>query len=525
MKEHQREETRRELRHDLTSAGALGLASRLLAGTVLVVGALTILAGCVECFGGSQTVYRDRDADKIVLDVEHPIAEQQVTLHINAGALPTAGKTEATLIVQADPDVRPNPASTSESEVVPEFTLIRDDNEVMPIMIPAGGTSVGYSGHAAMVIPLDCPMGADCDRTYRLRVAAPGMSAGQSLSAAWQVAVQITYTGVKGTCGTPNDAKVTVEATSPEAVPADRTAFADVVERQETVEPLVARHVTITSDAPPTGASLRLSQTLATDTERSSWTSWVRVIPDGSATPAASALLGRPTVQAPDGWIVDAPVLGDCPATGSCERGYWVVFQGWPDAGGPSSAAQSTAQMTWTVAATATYPDGAQSAPGLRLTVDDLPDGLAPEVTLEQAADELPLKSNEITTAIDAVFTIPARPAITNGLGPLTASFVVVDLTGRADGLAPRLEGDGAENMTGFFRGDGAASLVAHPFDRCPATGPCTVTVRLVGAFRPDANGWSSGSRLLWSVSVWGAPPGTTVTFGSPYEIAGSTGP
>lgn len=186
----------------------MGGASTLLARTVLLVGALTILVGCVDCMDFGQVVYFDRDPDEAVLDVDHPAVEQQVTLHINAAALPTAGTTVGTLIVQAG------------RGAVPKFTLIRTDtNEVVPNTTPAGGTSVGHSSDVAMAITLDCPMGADCDRAYRLRVTAPSLNSGP-FSAAWQVAVQFTYTGVKGICGTPGGAKVTVEAASPEVLPA-----------------------------------------------------------------------------------------------------------------------------------------------------------------------------------------------------------------------------------------------------------------------------------------------------------------
>ena len=500
--------------------------------------ALLLLAGCIP-IGGPDCGSRNEimsmtpsTPSSAVLDVAHPIAEQRFTVHINADALPTTGTTDARIIVLAQ---RPIPApvasgatgSPAVPPIVPDVTIIRDDtDEVVPASVPWTGQSARFNAYALASVPLDCPLGEACDRTYRVRFAAPSLKEGESVSPSWSVLVDLAYTGIDTYCGMPDHGTATVEANDPVSVPAARSAFAPPVAHEEAPAALVARHVTVTSDGPsPDAASLRLRIVQASREEASDpfWRPWVRVLEDGSTTPSASTFVGGSPYggESADGATLDIPVLDGCPQGDACRRGYWILFENIPAA--PERARvleprpSTLGQMSWSLAAAATYEAAGETAPGLTVTVDDLADQLPSEGPLEAAADDVVLKA---PTAIDAVLTVPGRPEPRNGLDPLAASVVVVHAKGHGTALVTRLEGDGAEPGEGYFNGDGTTNLVAHPFDRCPAVGPCTVTVRLIGTTLPERSGSKGLSGTLsWSVSVLGAPAGTTVTFGDPDEM------
>jgi hypothetical protein len=511
---------------------AIGRAATLL-GRVSPV-ALLLLAGCIggpDCGGSNElTSSSPTHPSSAVLDTAHPIAEQRVTIHVNADALPTE-TTEARLVVVA-PNPIPAPVASGATEspappaIVPEVTIIRDDTgDIVPATRPWTGPSVRFASALAS-IPLDCPTGTACDRTYRVRFAAPSLQDGERVAPSWSVFVDVMYAGLDTACGMPDHGEATVETSDPVSVPAARSAFAAPVGHDEAPAATVARHVTVTADgSTPDATSLRLHVVQAPRADQSDpfWRPWVRVLQDGSATPSASTFAaGRPYESlGPDGATLDIPVLGDCPQGDACRRGYWVLFENipvvpaWP--GSPEPRSSTIGQMSWSVAATSAFERVGETKPRLTVTIDDVAEGPPPEEPLEAAADDVVLKG---PTAIDAVFTIPGRPEPRDGLDPLAASVVVVHVKGTGTALVTRLEGDGAEPGEGYFNGDGTTNLVAHPFDRCPATGPCTVTLRLVGTRHIEQHGSQGVSGTLsWSVSVLGAPAGTTVTFGDPYEV------
>ena len=501
--------------------------------------ALLLLVGCIggpDC-GASNEIRTSVPSipNAAVLDAAHPIAEQRFTVHINAEALPTTGTAEPMLIVSHQAPI-PGPRSTGATAspstapaIVPEVTIIREDTgEVVPATPPANGPGVIFVRGAFTMIALDCPMGEACDRTYRVRFAAPDLKKGQSVPASWSVLLDIAYTGIDTLCGAPNKGAATVETRNPVLVPAARAAFTKPVSHDEAAAPFVARHVTVTSAGPaPDAASLRLRVLQAPRVEPTDtfWRPWVRVLADGATTPAANALVGGQSYTVPtDPVTLDVPVLGDCPEGDACRRGYWILFENIEAAPpGPSvldPRPSILGRMSWSVTATSAFERAGEAAPRLTVTVDEPTDQSPPPPSLEAAADEVILRTNKVPTALDAVFTVPERPAVRDGLDPLAASFVVVHVRGHGSALVPLLEGDGAEPSRVYFNGDGAANLVAHPFDRCPPTGPCTVTVRLVGTFQVDRYGsQATSAKLSWSVSVLGAPAGTTVTFGDPYEM------
>jgi hypothetical protein len=499
--------------------------------------ALLLLAGCIggpDCGRSNEIVSTSPSSpSSAVLDAAHPIAEQRFTIHINADALPTTGTTDARLIVAArDPIPAPVASGATGSPtvppaIIPDVTIIRDDtDEIVPATRPWTGPSARFNAYALASVALDCPMGEACDRTYRVRFAAPSLQDGESVSPSWSIVVDLTYTGIDTYCGTPDHGAATVEASDPVSVPAHRSAFAAPVDHEEAPAAFVARHVTVTADgATPDAASLRLRVVQAPRVDASDpfWRPWVRVLEDGSTTPSASTFVGGNPYDGPsaDGATLDIPVLGGCPEGDACRRGYWILFEniaaapGWADALDPRPS--TLGQMSWSVAATSTFERAGESAPGLTVTMDELADGLRADGPLEAAADDVVLKA---PTAIDAVFTVPGRPEPRNGLDPMAAAVVVVHVKGTGTALVTRLDGAGAEPGEGYFNGDGTTNLVAHPFDRCPAAGPCTVTLRLIGTSHVEKSGSKGTSgKLSWSVSVLGAPAGTTVTFGDPYEI------
>ena len=345
------------------------------------------------------------------------------------------------------------------------------------------------------------------------------------MSPSWSVVVDLAYTGIDTYCGMPDHGEATVEAIDPVSVPAARSAFAMPVAHEEAPAAFVAHHITVTSDGPtPDAASLRLRIVQAPREEASDpfWRPWVRVVEDGSTTPSASTFVGgNPYGSGPDGATLDAPVLAGCPQGDACRRGYWILFENIPAAPEWATVLEprpsTLGRMSWSLAAAATYETAGETAPGLTVTVDDLADGLPEDGPLEAAAQDVVLKA---PTAIDAVFTVPGRPEPRDGLDPLAASLVIVHVKGHGLALVTRLEGDGAELGEGYFNGDGMTNLVAHPFDRCPAAGPCTVTLRLIGTTLPErSESKGLSGNLSWSVSVLGAPAGTSVTFGDPYEV------
>jgi hypothetical protein len=402
-------------------------------------------------------------------------------------------------------------------------------------MLPA---PVGFgpsSGDALAFAALDCRVGNSCDRTFRIRVAAQDLKPGQTLAFAWSVDARLRYSGVQGTCGTPDGATALIAASDPISIAASAAAFAPQVEEQESGGALAARHITITSDGPaPIASSIRLSIHQPNDAPAETpWRPWIRVVADGSDVAAAEGSVGdQPYAYsgAPNGGTLDLPVLGNCPASGACTRGYWIIFQSYAvapafDSAGKETSPAGLGQLSWGVAATATYANPSATAPHLRLTVDNVAAAL-PTAVLEQAADPAKMSASPEPSSLEATFTLSERPGSEVGLDPLAASLVIVHVQAQLVSFGVHLEGDGAGSLSAVFNGDGSINLIAHPFDSCPTSGPCTVHVRIVGPFSTDVHFTPQDSQeIQWGVTVLGAPPGLTVSFAPRFDPAPSTGP
>jgi hypothetical protein len=528
----------------VTTAGRRWVAR--FAGGALLIGVSLVLAGCMhDCSGvGEFSSSQYLGQGSATLDAAQPMAEQRITVRINAAALPAGVPTTATLLIGPGADARPSPSLepavgvVEPPAVVPEVTIIRDDTDtVVPSTISWGADIPGF-GPTLAAIPIDCPSGEACERTYRVRIAGPSLGAGEHVSASWFVQAKIEWTGIRSACGIPEGARVDVDTTEPRLIAADRSAFAPVVVSEEAGGGLIARHVTVTSEGPvPSAASMRISVLQPTSgepsAERPRWRQWVRVLSDTTTTPVADMLVGQEPYHpaALRGGTLDVPILGDCPPAEPCRRGYWVVFQNFPVTsrwfGVPLEAdLPNVGRFAWTATATSGYADPRDAAPRLGLDVDDVASGLPAEATLTQAADPVTLVTNKVPTALDVTITVPDRRMPANVIDDLAASAVIVNVSGHGVALVTEVQGSGAGPITGFFNGDGSTNLIAHPFDDCPASGPCTATLQLVGTFNVESTGSQDDSaELSWGVELLGAPAGTTITFGPLREIANESGP
>jgi hypothetical protein len=475
------------------------------------------------------------------LSAQTPLAEQLISLRINAAALPAAVPTSAELYVFAADDAAPAEASQDPAEVdapplvVPVVMIIREDTgEVM-------SSTVTWSGQARRernvyaVIPIDCSVGADCERRYRVRVAAPSLAAGQTVSASWLTQARLDYEGVDSGCGVPSGARAEVEVDSPHMVAASDSGFGTTVPITERAAHLVARHITVTSEGGrPSAAAVRISTVeVNPGNDAAEWNpwyhQWVRVVPDGSTAPVADDLVFKlPSGAEPlPGGTLDVPVLDGCPPGEPCTRGYWVIFQNFPYAPesrfAPARSIQDPGPFAWTAAATASFADTGDMPASISVRVDDRDSGLPSDVTVRAKAPPVVLTSNKTPTALDVTITVPARPRPENGIDALAASGVVVNVSGSGVALTTEVQGGGPGPLTGYFNGDGSTNLIAHPFDSCPATGPCTVNLRLVGTFHVEQTGSQRESaELAWAVELVGVPADTTVAFGDLRELSGS---
>jgi hypothetical protein len=505
---------------------------------------MLILAGCIQdCFG-----YGELESSEYVggvsaiLDAAHPIAEQRITVRLNAAALPAGVATKTTLVIgppathtQPVPSLGPTQLPTTPPALVPEVTIIRDEtNTVVPTTVSWSSRTAQYAPVFAS-IPIDCPPAKACVQAYRIRVAMPSLADGEQASVSWDAEAKITWTGATGTCGRPAGASLTIDRADPELVAAETSAFAAPAAIEEDGASLIGRHVIVTSDGPvPSAASMRIStlqhRTGEPSERNPEWRQWIRVIPDNVTNPAADALVGEEpySMDTLRGGTLDVPILGDCVPREPCRRGYWVVFQNFPAVPPRQGAPAATVgRFAWTATAMTTYARGGPAPPAtLTLRVDTLDNPLPPEPTVTEAAAPVTLVTNKVSTALDVAITVPERPQPENGIDRLAASAAIVNFVGNGDGLVTEVRGDGAGPIIGHANGDGRANLIAHPFAACPGTGPCTATFQLVGTFHVERTGSQADTATVsWGVQLLGAPPGTTVTFGRPHELPHPTEP
>jgi len=510
---------------------------RVIAGAGFGIGVALLLVACIggpDC-GAIQEIrsYPSAAPERIVLDVAHPVAEQGVTVHLNAAALPADASFDARLYVLAaeDPEAEPTPApsapSTDPAHRAFEVTVVDEGTgAVIPASAPWEGSIVGV-GRPLASIPISCSAGIACDRSYRLRFAIPEGVSG-AVPFAWTVLTRVTYVGVHAPCGMPSGARTELETMPPTTLTSDRVATAAPVGGDEDGGAVRVHHLTITADRAPRDASLRLAITRpGFESEQDpAWRQWVRVIEDDESTPLADALVGASpyTGIAIQGGTLDVPVLGDCPEDGACERGYWLIFQNFaaaprPAVWGPDTPPPSLGKMTWTVSARGTYATGGDAG-RLGLAIDD-DRRTAPEPsTVSASAQDVNVSGGAAPTAVDVTFGVPDRPTGSPGPDAFATSFAIVHIQASGKSLQTRLEGDGAGPLTGYANGDGTVNLVAHPLDPCPASGTCSAVVTLVAGGTLPWSGSERGSGVLdVSVDLIDAPPGSTVSVGEPYVL------
>jgi hypothetical protein len=387
-------------------------------------------------------------------------------------------------------------------------------------------------------IPIDCAPGGDCRRSYRIRVSVPGLEGDASVPAAWLTQVKLAWEGVDTPCGQPREARLELEAATPVRLAAGGAAVSPIVVQEETVGPVIARHLTVSSDRAVDGASLRLALLRTDPVEGASqipmWRQWVRVLPDEGLSTLADALVGDAQYgTGPTGYgrgpagggTLDVPVLAGCVPDAPCERGYWMVIQTVPTVpvwrGAPIDLGYGgAAGFRWAASVTGASPDGVTGSPNVRVRID-APGGASPAgPSLTSDARSVTLTSNRVPTALDVTITVPERPAIRDGLDPLAGTMAVIHVSGHGYALVPEVRGPGAGPLRGYINGDGATNLLAHPLDSCPPAGACSVTLQLVGTFNVERTGGQADSaELEWQVELLEAPPGSTITFGELHEL------
>ena len=516
---------------------------RVIAGAAFGIGLALLVAACIggpDC-GATQEIrsYPNAAPERIVLDAAHPVAEQDVAVHLDAAALPTDASFDARLYVlaadasEAGPTAGPSAPSTEPPHRAFAVTIVDEGTgAVVPASAPWEESIVGV-GRPLASIPISCSAGGACDRTYRVRFAIPE-GVGGAVPVTWTLLTRVTYEGVQAPCGMPSDARTELETKPPTRLSSDHVATAAPVGRDEGGGPVAIRHLTVNADHAPMDASLRLSIARPgfESEEDPAWRQWVRVIEDDGSTPLADALVGAApyTGIAIQGGTLDVPILADCAQAGPCDRAYWLLFQNFaaaprPAVWGPDTPPPSLGKMTWTASASATYAEGVDAG-RLGLAIDDdRPAAVGPS-TVSASAQDVNVSGAASPTAVDITFDVPDRPPGRPGPDAFATSFAVVHVQASGRSLQTRLEGDGAGPLTGYANGDGTVNLVAHPLDPCPASGACSAVVTLVAGGTLPWSGSERGSGTVdLSVDLIGAPAGSKLVVGQPYLLPTTAAP
>ena len=239
---------------------------RVIVWASCVIALALILAACIttgDCGGVGEIRSSPYAAEHgVVLSREHPMAEQRVTVHLNAAALPAGASMAPTLLVLPadETPALPSPSAPSRDQPIRPFevTFIREDTGTVVPATAAWDEHDPDVGRILASIPIDCPAGIDCERVYRIRVSAPTGSGGDA-PVSWIAQARVAYEGIREGCGSPRNAKADLEATPPTLLPSQRVAFAEPIAREEDGGPIALRHLTVTTDSAPTSASLRVS--------------------------------------------------------------------------------------------------------------------------------------------------------------------------------------------------------------------------------------------------------------------------
>ncbi len=530
-------------------------------GAAFVVGAYLIsqiqLGECLlppDRIGESQSV-------TATLDAEHPIVEQAFVVHFNAAALPTDLPADAVSIA-FEPRWDTDPVSTFGGPLIPTASADRvtgmPESPTEPVasavrvsFIRAATNVVegrlgspesirnGITVAPAGTISPRCDLGSACDRAYRVRVDLPHPLVGGQLTFSWRIIATVHYEKHYAGCGPPEGARVALDADPPVLTGADERLLAGAPVMSETGT-VVARHVVVRIDGAAGGSTTERPLAAAARLDVRGWdlpvkgfrdagySLWARVVPDDSLVPVADGWVGRSA-----GWFVggtiDFPVLTDCAAASPCSRGYWVIFQAVGGSGfRPDQPVPNIGRFEWRIEATAMADRAAQPSAQLAVTVDDPLDPIAEAPTVDIGDIPVQIDDIDVPRWVEVTFTLGDRAAAAGALDPLVASLAIVHVQEQGVAIATHLEGDGATTtVSGYVNGEGWATFIAHPFDRCDRGATCQARLRLVGEI--VSRGLGSGfqretARLTWTVSLLGAPPGTTIAVGNPTDAGGLFG-
>ena len=253
--------------------------------------------------------------------------------------------------------------------------------------------------------------------------------------------------------------------------------------------------------------------------EPARWLPWIRVTDDAGRL-LVDGPLGRPWSPQEE-TLIEVPALTRCVEGSACSDGLWVVVQAIPSDVPPFeprwTPLEPAPRFTW-AATVSTIGAADATPPALQIAIDaTAPDpGAIPAV--EVVGPTVPL-ADGVTRTVEARIHVPAQAADATDTDWRRGAFAVASWYGHGNTVAASLRGPGASAMGGGARGGGAANLVAHPFDGCPRSGPCDVTVELVSLYTVDPHSSVGGDpKSVWYVSLLGVPADSTVTFGEPVD-------
>ena len=189
---------------------------RVIAGAGFGIGVALLLVACIggpDC-GAIDEIrsYPSAAPERIVLDVAHPVAEQGVTVHLNAAALPADASFDARLYVLAadDPDAEPTPApSAPSSEPAHRAFEVTDRGRGHRRGHPGERALGGVDLRCRSTVRLDpdsCSAGID----VRSRVSPPVRDRGRrqrGRARRMDLQTRVTYVGVHAPCGMPSGAR------------------------------------------------------------------------------------------------------------------------------------------------------------------------------------------------------------------------------------------------------------------------------------------------------------------------------
>ncbi len=521
---------------------AIGLVVAAAIGAIFVLFVVLLLNSMREC-NPPRSVVGEAPAVTVRLDAAHPVAEQRVVVSFNADALPKDLRAGAVTFSVVRPLALPRPspslATTRTSRPASpsgSATGVRTPGQPVPsvpdpdaavrVTFLDGPTSralatvqpdpiasgVGFRRDELAVLVLDCRAAEACSHDLRIVVSLvdPGSLVGATATT-WAFRAEVDY-GFHGCAGPPYTAAATIQPEPPVRLDAAETA-STAAEDASLSGTLLARHVTVSTEAAPQSAWLHL----AIRRSASTWVPWLVILPDDGGAAAFDGLLALPYRGDPE-QTVDAPVFERCTPGRPCRAGYWIAIRGVPFSGGSNlswAPGRDFGLVNASIEAVAlARADSADAPLDVRLTLDgepielgDAPADLTGDIPMPLAADT--------SRAIEVRLHVPARPAVAAGdLDPLRAAYVVVRVRSTGSGVGGHLDGAGAGPL--FAGPGGFDALIAHPFDDCPPVEACDRTIRLVGTYQ-SSSGYEPGSPQgdTWRVFALGAPVAVSASVGA----------